>query len=322
MNMGKALALWILCLSILGACRGEGTTDEPAAERTSPSADVTPATSLTPTEYATSVLFLSTEARLAPSLVMQFSNTATPDGLQRHYTIWLLGRSGWRTVLDAEWEDGPMRAPWRLFPGESLRLTVTPDGDPDALIFPVGSSDYMLDLGARLDGWEDRAGTRHEIRAAQLIRRGQTVTGITLEHRFAIPEPRRPARFGPHERAILRADDGSLIVLFHSASPETYGDSFAWVYAEGLTRRWAALETRAVEVVSSQQLRRNIPIRSWFHILEPDIKGELTATARAVDELPSDRGPQPYHAVYRVGGWIEFGGERQDVEGVLERGEP
>ncbi len=200
-------------------------------------------------------------------------------------------------------------------------MTVTADGDPNALLLRTGSARYALEFGNLLDAWEDRAGTWHEIREAIWTQQGRRVKGILVQHRFAVAMPERPAVFGPYQRAILRSSDGAILVLFSTRDPELYGDAFAWMYADGLTRRWTAVETRTVEVANSSQLRRNVPIRTWFRIPEPDIRGEFSATERQYNELTVGSGPKPYNALQRVRGWIEFAGERRTVEGLLEQGE-
>jgi hypothetical protein len=315
-------SLLILCtLVVLTACGSEPDTERPSGDRTAarPGSAGTPSVT---TEYTTNVLFLPFEAATTRAFVLDLANVATSSSLRHHYLGWRLTGQGWQSILDAEEEDIPLREPWRLFPVDSLRLTVTADGDPDALIVQANRNEYILEFGEHLDRWEDRAGTRHDIREAYWAQRGENIAGIAVQHRYAIPEPEHPARFGPYERIILRSQDGAIIVLFASRAPETYGDSYAWMYADGLTRRWTAVETRTVEVANSTQLRRNVPIRTWFRIPEPDIKGELTATERLFDEFTVDQGPKPYNALYRVRGWIEFAGERRNVEGLLERGEP
>jgi hypothetical protein len=47
----------------------------------------------------------------------------------------------------------------------------------------------------------------------------------------------------------------------------------------------------------------------------------MSPSAPGFNELPAETGPKPYHALYWVRGWIEFAGERRNVEGFLERGE-
>lgn len=319
--MNKAAVLAIATLLVGAACRPEperggagGARDESLGTR--------PGTStMTVTEFTTSLQFLPLEGTNTRAIALHFANTSTAGALSHSYRGWELGRSGWRSLLQSDFEGAPTRAPWRLLPESALRLTVTADGEPDVLIVRVGTTDESLDLGNHLDGWEDRAGTRHEIREAAWVRRGQRVSGVAVQHRFALPEPRQPARFGPYERVILRSEDGAIIAFFHTDDPDTYGNPYAWMYADGLTRRWTALETRTVEVANSVQLRRNVPIRTWFRIPEPDIRCELTAAERIFNELPAETGPKPYHALYWVRGWIEFAGERRNVEGFLERGE-
>jgi hypothetical protein len=312
----------LACLLCIQACGPETAVDIPSGERDDTRPGLAGAPTFKATEYTTSLLFLPFEAAATRALILDFTSFATSDAVSHRYLGWRLTSQGWTSILDIESQEGPLREPWRLLPVDSLRLTVNADGDPDALVLKAGTRHYVLDLGELLDRWEDRAGTQHEIREAVWSQRGQRVNGIAVQHRFAIPEPERPARYGPYERAILRSEDGAIIVLFNTRNPETYGDSYAWMYADGLTRRWTALETRTVEVTNSTRLRRNVPIRIWFRIPEPDIKGELTAAERLFNELPVDRGPKPYNALYRVRGWLEFGGERRRVEGLLERGEP
>ncbi len=308
----------VLASYACGSDRG-GQTSAGARDNVLDDLSVSP--NVSATEYTTSLHFLVFEPTRTRSLIMQFANRATANSLDLRYQAWRLDGSTWRRILDVETEDGPIRAPWRLIPTDSMRFTVNADGDPDDLILQSGSSEYMLDLGRHLDAWEDRMGTWHEIREATLEERGQRVDGISVGHRFAIPDPERPAVFGDYTRVILRSEDGAIIVLFHTSNPDVYGDPFAWMYADGLTRRWTVLETRTVEVANSTQLRRNVPIRLWFRIPEPDIRCELTAAERQFNEFSTEGGPKPYNALYRVRGWIEFSGERLNVEGLLERGE-
>ncbi|UCC47980.1 MAG: hypothetical protein JSV41_10930 [Gemmatimonadota bacterium] len=319
--MKVAASLATASLALLLACGREAADDTPSPEAEGALPNFSDTPTLTPTAYTTALQFLPLDPGDSGALIAEFANLASSQGLNQHYLGWQLSRSGWRSILNEQFEAPPTRAPWRLFPAPSLRLTVTADGDPDALMLRVGSADYTLDLGDHLDGWEDRAGTRHDIREAIWTQRGQRVSGIAVQHRFAVPEPSQPTRFGPYERAVLRSVDGAMLVLFNTGSPDTYGDPFAWMYADGLTRRWSALETRTLEVANSAQLRRNVPIRTWFRIPEPDIQGELTAVERLFDELSAAEGPKPYNALYRVRGWIEFAGERRNVDGLLERGE-
>jgi hypothetical protein len=312
---------WLVLLVALQAC-GPGQTDQAAsAESMGDTAAADSSSSVAATEYSTSLLFLPLERGQTRAVVLELANLATSDGLEQRYLGWRLSASGWRAILDDEDRDAPLREPWRLFPSDSLRLTITADGDADALFIRSGTTDYALEFSEYFDRWEDRAGTRHEIREALLTHRGQRLRGIAVQHRFAIPEPQIPARFGPYERTILRSEDGALIVLFNSKDTERYGDPYAWMYADGLTRRWTAVESRNVEVTPASQLRRNVPVRTWFRIPEPDIKGEITVAERLFGEFPTEQGPRPYNALYRVQGWIEFAGERRSVEGLLERGE-
>jgi hypothetical protein len=319
--MNRTALLAIACLLCASGCRSETASDIPSSEPVEERGNLPATTGVTATEYTTSLQFLPLEGTTTRGLTLDFANTATSRGLSHSYLGWELGRAGWRAVLEADFQDPPTQAPWRLFPTEGVGLTVTADGDPDVLILRVGSANYTLDLEEHLDGWEDRAGTRHDLREATLTRRGERIGGVTVQHRFAIPEPSRPARFGPYERVILRSEDGAIIVFFHTRSPQVFGDDYAWMYADGLTRRWTALETRTVEVANSSQLRRNVPIRTWFRIPEPDIRCELTAGERLFDELATESGPEPYQALYWVRGWVEFAGGRRNVEGLLERGD-
>ncbi|MGD2151990.1 MAG: hypothetical protein PVG79_01905 [Gemmatimonadales bacterium] len=319
--MEKSVLLAIVCLLGAAACRPEPAAEAPGSEPVDPLGSLSGTPSVTAMEYTTSLMFLPLEGTATRGIALEFANLATSSGLSHSYLGWELSRSGWRSILEAESQDPPTQAPWRLFPAEGVRLAVNADGDTDVLMLRGGSTDYTLDLEGHLDGWEDRAGTRHEVRRATLTRRGNQVSGVTVQHRFAVPEPGRPARFGPYERVILRSEDGAIIVFFHTRSPELFGNDYAWMYADGLTRRWTALEARTVEVANSSQLRRNVPIRTWFRIPEPDIRCELTAAERIFNELAAETGPKPYHALYWVRGWIEFTGERRSVEGLLERGD-
>lgn len=308
---------------VLAGC-GSGSDDASGDRRTGTDVaeDVRPLTA-SPTEYTMSLLFLAADPGAAQAVVLSLTNLSSAERLIQDYRGWELTRSGWRDVLEARLDEAPVpRAPWRILPIQDFRLTVTADGDPDDLILQVGSVARSLDLGPELDGWEDRAGTRHEIREAAWGQPSRRTAGILVEHRFAVPDPASEGRFGPYERAVLRSSDGALLVLFSTPEPDRFGDPYGWMYADGFTRRWTGVETRTVEVSSAPELRRNVPVRTWFRIPEPDIEGELTVVARRFRQLDTESGPKPYYAIYQVRGWIEFTGERRAVEGIAERGEP
>ncbi len=309
------LAAALSCGTEPDSARAPGASDPANGEET-------PTRAVRPTEYSTTLIVLSSNDDLSSSTVMEFSNYATSDSLRRRYSSWILRRSGWQSTLDEDWLDGPTRAPWRLFPTDSLRIVVSDDGDPQLLTVPGRRGPLTLELGDHLASWEDRVGTRHEIRIAQLGRGSQRTDGLAVQRRSAVPEPTLPSRYGAHQHAVLRSEDGAIIVIFSTERPELYGTPFAWMYADGLTQRWSTVETRTIEVASSSRLRRNVPVRMLVSIPEPGIRGEITAAAREFDARPTGAGPRPYHAVYRVSGWIEFGGQRRRVAGILERGEP
>ena len=310
-------------LAGLTACRGhERTTTDARRSETTRDETGAPAAVTAPTEYDEALVFFGTEDGPTTALAVDFSNYASFDGLHRRYRGWLLDRAGWHPILDDERRDAPTRAPWRIMPTDTLRLVVSEDGDVDAFVFRSRTTPLELDLGDRVEGWEDRGGARHELRWAQLGGRSERLNGIVVQRRLAIERPSRPGSFRPLQTAVLKTPEGTVLVLFDSAEPDALGESFAWMYDDGLTRHWTAIETRTVEVANAPELRRNIPIRIWFRVPEPDIKGELAATARLLDETPTDRGPKPYLALYRVRGWVEFGGERRNVEGVLQHSEP
>lgn len=318
----KSIGPLILFMLLIGACGPDSDVDTSSDESGTRLDDIAVTPSVTAIEYAISFQFLPLESSGTRGLILELANVSTEKGLSHRYMAWRLTSGGWRTILATERDEEPTRAPWRIFPTDSLRLTINADGDPDALILAGDGEDQLLELGDRLDSWEDRGGARHTIRQGALVRRGARVSGMMIEQRVILPEPDRPARAGPFERAIVRSNDGAILVLFNTREPDRLGDPYAWMYADGLTSRWTAVETRTVEVASSARLRRNVPIRISFRIPEPAITGELTAAEREFEELPGDDGPRAYTGLYRVGGWIELAGERRAVEGILERGEP
>ncbi len=319
--MSRATLATLVCVTWIVGCGPDRGPSAEAGGEPGALSELGGATPTITTEYNTSLHFIPIEGGSGQGLSLQFANTASSATLSRRYAGWLLSGSRWRSVLDLADEDEPVREPWRLLPADSLRMTVTADGDTDALLLGSGPVRYALEFGNLLDAWEDRAGTWHEIREATWTQQGRRARGILVLHRFAVPRPQLPAVFGPYERAILHSADGAILVLFSTREPEVYGDAFAWMYADGLTRRWTAVETRTVEVVNSSQLRRNVPIRTWFRIPEPDIRGEFSAIERQYNELTVASGPKPYNSLQRVRGWIEFAGERRTVEGLLEQGE-
>jgi hypothetical protein len=153
--MPKNLRAPLLLLLALQAC-GPDRTDE-AASRQSAAQPGQPdsALAVTATEFSTSLLFLPLESGQTRAIVLELANFVTSDALQKRYLAWQLIGSGWRSILDLEAREAPLREPWRLFPSDSLRLTVTADGDAEALVIRGRQSDYTLELGEHFDRWED-----------------------------------------------------------------------------------------------------------------------------------------------------------------------
>lgn len=307
-----------LCLVTLQACGSEGGEGAPGDRPENALDESGVTTTATVVEYAMGFHFLAADPAQNSALVFEFSNTATAGGLAHRYLGWQLGPGGWRSAFDIQFDAPPTRAPWRLFPVQGLQLTVSDDGDPDDIILQTASSESTLDLGPLLDSWEDRSGTSHEVREATWVVPSGRIAGLALGHRLAVPEPPRPARFGSFFRAILRSQGDAFLVLFYTTDPDRHGNPFAWMFADGLTRRWTVLETRVLERASARELGRDVPARVSFAIPEAGIRGELTVQERRYEELPGSEAPKPYNALCRVRGWMEFAGERRSLDGILE----
>lgn len=312
----------VAALLVLGACMSDRSSEGRSAATAESDPDPNASRGVrAPTEYSAELVFLSAETGTSEGLVLQLSNYASSSGLRRRYLARSLTRSGWRTLLDAEWLDGPTRAPWRVLPGDSFHLVVTDDGDPDAFVLHLDRATYTLDLAARLDSWEDRRGAWHEIRSAQLVRSNDRTPGIALHHRFVVPNPDRPVHFQDYYSGVLRVADGSFLVIFQPRDPETLGEPFAWMYSDGLTRRWTEIAVETVDSVAVTQLGRDLPSRIRITIAEPGVRGELRTSSRSLDELAEQPSRNAYHAAFRVRGWLEIGETRESVEGVLLRGQ-
>lgn len=304
------------------ACGGEPSGGAPADAPADPPVDDPDARSVrTPTDYATSLLFLDSGNGARTGMILHLSNYAEPTRLQRRYHAWLLVRSGWRELLTGEWIGGPVRAPWRVLPGDSFDVVVTDEGEPDAFVIRTARSSYTLELGPRIDGWQDRRGTGHELGSARLTGRDGRHAGILVRHRFVNRSPDRPTRFHTYFNAALQLADGSFLILFDPGGDEALGEPFAWMYRDGLTRRWTSLQIEVLERTSVPELRRNLPRRIRIAISEPEIRGELRTTSRVFSAWPDLPGVRAYHAVFGLRGSLEIAGARQAVEGILERGE-
>ncbi len=125
--MKRILTISALLLLSLQGCGSERAGQAPAGEQGEALDDLSESPVLTATEYTTSLQFLPFEPTRTRALVMQFSNMATASALERRYQAWQLGRSAWRRILDVDAQEQPIRAPWRLFPTDSMAVTVNAD---------------------------------------------------------------------------------------------------------------------------------------------------------------------------------------------------
>lgn len=278
--------------------------------------------------YARRLIFLGPGQRLPTAAVFDFTSLSDSVGVRRGVRARLLTGDVWEPLMDAGWEFEPMREPWRVVPGDELRIVVDDAGELAAVAVD-GQPGVRLQPGALLAESSPDVGTQFVLRQATLRVDDEAVRGVLLDSQLgravspaAVPRPltadtgatNRTGRPTPIARAGAEAflvnNAGYYAVLATSA-----GGAIGWVSDAGRDEihRGVALEPTDW---SDDQGEIRMPVQWRIGVPGSPLAGELTAAASDPSPL-ADLGSLTALGYILVSGWVEDGGIRRDVFGLV-----
>lgn len=295
--------------------------------------------------YSRRLIFLGPGEPLPSTALFDFSALSDSAGVRQGVRGRILVENEWESIVDEGWESEPMREPWRLIPGGPLRIVVDHTGEVAAIAYR-GEPSVRLEPEARVAESSPDAGTQFVLRQATLEVEGVAVRGILLDSQLgravdptAVP---RTAPAGAAEDTAGAPDDGEADPTAEGGSPATpiarpgaeaflvnssgyyavfarsaSGD-IAWVSHAGSDdiQRGVGVEPLAWSDGADEAAR--MPTRWRIGGRDSQLAGEVSAAATDLAPL-AELGDVTALGYILVSGWIEDGGVRRDVFGVIRQ---
>ncbi len=301
--------------------------------------------------YSRRLIFLGPGEQLPTAAVFDFTSLSDSASVRQGVRVRLLLGDEWEPLMDDGWESAAMREPWRLVPGRTLRIVVDDAGEI-AAIAHRGEPSVRLSPGPLLAESSPDAGTQFVLRQATLAVDDDNIRGILLDSKLgravnpsALPRLRPQSdggAEGPEDaeefeepaageaqagRAdglatpIARAGAEAFLVNnsgYYAVFAMSSGGAIGWVSHAGRDeiQRGVALEPLAWSAAEDDAIQ----MPTWWRIGGPgaQLNGELTAAATAPAPLPG-LGELTGIGYILVSGWVEDGGVRRDVFGVVRQ---
>lgn len=258
--------------------------------------------------YARRFLFLSGREAAPGAVVLNFETLSAPAAIKRQAGAWRARDGKWEGLLDLAWSEEPIREPWRLVPHGPLRLIADERGEIEALLSRAEAGAFRLAPALLLGEWSSDDAAQYRVRRAELrLGNGRPLTGVLFDAQSGAPGTRSAA--APSE---LFLTDGGELNLILNATDTAAGQ--LWI------RDGERAEVRDGVTFGRDTTRPGSPYR--IEAPGGELKGEVTELGevlavprlRAAGEDDAEPG-----VLHLVRGWIELGGKRRALFGVLRR---
>lgn len=304
-----------MCTAALGAILagcGPGEPGEPTGERAAP------AEAGWRYERGITFLGLNQAAVAAP-----FAFRVRPNGErhEREMRAWLARGETWDPFIDVSWSATPTGGVWRVVPHGELRIAAGGAG-LEALWYDSGGRRLRLALGEPRSSWQGGDRKRFRLLDGTLTVGSEAVDGIVVEELqvMAAPAPGAGAPTTAYDRLVLLDESGFRLYLLHeriAGESPAGAESTSWAFTGGAEDAYQEAVVEWVEVRSVEGARRDIPLHWRFESAEADVAGEVTAIGYHTAVGAERGGRRAVEVRYSVEGWLEAGGERVEVRGVV-----
>ncbi|MEX0936186.1 MAG: hypothetical protein WD013_04710, partial [Gemmatimonadota bacterium] len=267
-------------------------------------------------------LFLSTGPGSEPSkpdslvvLPWLFRARAASDQVRHTQAVWFSRGTTWEALAADSVAVPPSRTPWRIVPGERIRIVVGSGDRIQSLVFRAPPRELETTVGDLLAEWERPGGTSVGLYGASTVFPSGSVDGILLDlgRRW---EP------GAEPGDWLFVHNGGDFQLFIQEEPPLADPRDSAAY-RGWTRvafqdlPWDEIEMRWTELRPFESARRDIP-RSWaFATPGGELSGVLQPLSTHL-EAGNGEGPiLPVRGFFTVEGTVQVEGEEFEVVGLV-----
>ena len=304
-----------VCAAALGAVLagcGPGETGEPVDEGTTPAE--------AGWRYERGITFLAwNDATLAAPFA--FRVRPTGERHEREMRAWLARGETWDPFIDVSWSSAPTGGVWRVVPHGELRIAA---GGPglEALWYDSGGRRLRLELGEPRSTWQGGDRKRFRLLDGALTVGSETVAGLVVEELQVVAAPTggAGAPTTAYDRFVLVDESGFRLYLLHervAGEPSAGAESTSWAYVGGGEDAYQEARVEWAEVRPLEEARRDIPLHWRFESAEAGVTGEVTAVGYHTTVGAERGGRRAVEVRYSVEGWVETGGERVEVRGVV-----
>ena len=262
-------------------------------------------------------LFLSSDADSLVVVPWFFRARATPAGVQREQTAWLFRAGDWEVLSQQSRTTPPTRKPWRILPGETIRLIVGPGDRIESLLLRDPPRELETVLDALMTEWTTVGSESIRMYRGHTQFPSGTVDGIVLEisRRWEASEDG-----GPGDWAFLYG--GSDMQLFVEGErpqrePEESVPYRGWSRVALRDLQWPELSVVWEELRAYEDARRNVPIRWGLNSPAGEIVGSVEAISSHLLAGQGDGPLLPLLGLFGVSGSVRIEGEEFSVAGFL-----
>ena len=313
-----ALSRLSLLISLLYGCEQGDPPPSPNAPLTeSDSVSAPPTPDQGELVFDREFLFLSTEADSLIIVPWFFRSRVTAEGIHREQTTWLSRGGDWEVLAQQTEDTPPTRSPWRILPGETVRLIVGPQDRIESLLFRDPPRALETVLGDLMTEWTSPGAQSVRMYRGQSVFPAGPVEGIVIEisRRWEATE-----EGGPGDWVFLHAGSGLQLFMQGERAADDLGMPIRY---EGWTRvslrdlQWSDLAMDWEELRAYEDARRDVPVRWSLGTPGEEVSGTLESVSSHLMTGQGDGPILPLLGLFEVSGMVEVQGEQFPVTGLI-----
>jgi len=262
------------------------------------------------------IVFLSSSPDSMVIVPWFFRNRSTTEGLFRESQGWLSQGAGWE-VLALESSASPsMRTPWRIVPGERIRVIVGEEDRLEAVLLRDPPRVVETQIGDFLVEWVRPGGDPIRLFQGRTTFPSGPIAGTVLDLSRRWDDP----SLAPGDWLLLQGPDDFHLFLEEIPpirEPRELAVYRGWTRNGYRTESWPSMEVDWVETRSYERARRDIPVRWTIHSPGGEIQAEVTTVSSFLSVGEGDGPILPVRALYGISGTARILGEVIPVVGVV-----
>ncbi len=308
----------VVLAGLLGGCE-RAEIPPPASDPSSPDGSLTAPSA--PEEgqlvFDREFLFLSLEADSLVIVPWFFRASVDPEGVHREQAAWLSQATEWEVIAQETMDTPPTRSPWRIIPGERIRLIVGPDDRVESLLLRDPPRELETVLGDLMTEWANPGAESIRLYRARTLFPAGPIDGLVIEisRRWEASESG-----GPGDWVFVHSGTDLQFFMEGAQPVERIGSPVRY---DGWTRialrdlQWRDLELDWEETRAFESARRDVPVRWSIGTPEGQVTGSLESLSSHLMVGQGDGPILPLIGLFEVVGVMEVQGREFSVTGMI-----